>query len=460
MLYPRRWRERYGAEFDALMEDVEPDWQEFANVLGGALKMQMRSETAYLKLAAVLGVIGVIVALGASLRVPEKYVSTAELKVTPPTSTATPIDDIERMRQEILSRNSLAELIQRPSFNLYASERKDLPLEDVIERMRRDIQVTQTGTALNIAFTYSDREKARKVVRELTTKFTETNIVVNRYRQIMFQRTWKEDAPPGVEIAVIAPASDAHTTGGPNRLAWAAAGLLAGALLAATWRWPRRAMQLGAFAVVGCVLAGAAAYLMPNRYTSTAVLRFVPSVDPKRWYAGRTPESFPEHFQRIQSQLLSDQSLKELILRQSLRLYSGERRRSPIADVIRTMRERDVRLVMTPPTVFQISFTYEDPLIAQAVVREFVTKATEAAFMDERSRAAEGGDVKLMADRKMGELVEVLDPASLPATPVWPNRLVIALLGLGSGLLFGIAIQILRRPRGPSEHAAVPVPVV
>jgi hypothetical protein len=32
-LYPRRWRERYGAEFDALMEDVEPDGRELANVL-------------------------------------------------------------------------------------------------------------------------------------------------------------------------------------------------------------------------------------------------------------------------------------------------------------------------------------------------------------------------------------------------------------------------------------------
>src|SRR5690349_9999633 len=80
-LYPRQWRERYGAEFDALMEDVEPDGWEFANVLGGALKMQLTSETAYFKLAAVLGVIGAVVALGVSLRVPERYQSTGVLRV-------------------------------------------------------------------------------------------------------------------------------------------------------------------------------------------------------------------------------------------------------------------------------------------------------------------------------------------------------------------------------------------
>jgi hypothetical protein len=51
-LYPRAWRQRYGLEFDALMEDVKPDRREFADVLRGAVKMQTKSETAYLKLAA------------------------------------------------------------------------------------------------------------------------------------------------------------------------------------------------------------------------------------------------------------------------------------------------------------------------------------------------------------------------------------------------------------------------
>ena len=32
-LYPRRWRARYGAEFAALLEEVEPDWRQFFNVL-------------------------------------------------------------------------------------------------------------------------------------------------------------------------------------------------------------------------------------------------------------------------------------------------------------------------------------------------------------------------------------------------------------------------------------------
>ena len=39
-LYPKRWRERYGDEFAALIEDSRPDFRSFVDVLKGAVKMQ------------------------------------------------------------------------------------------------------------------------------------------------------------------------------------------------------------------------------------------------------------------------------------------------------------------------------------------------------------------------------------------------------------------------------------
>ena len=51
-LYPRSWREEYGAEFDALLDDVKPGWRAFANVLGGAMKMHLTTGTNWLKLVA------------------------------------------------------------------------------------------------------------------------------------------------------------------------------------------------------------------------------------------------------------------------------------------------------------------------------------------------------------------------------------------------------------------------
>jgi len=40
-LYPASWRVRYGDEFEALMDDLEPGWPEFFDVCGGAIKMQL-----------------------------------------------------------------------------------------------------------------------------------------------------------------------------------------------------------------------------------------------------------------------------------------------------------------------------------------------------------------------------------------------------------------------------------
>jgi hypothetical protein len=260
-------------------------------------------------------------------------------------------------------------------------------------------------------------------------------------------------------MSVLAPASYGRNAGGANRSLWAAAGILLGALLAVVWRWPRIGLQLGAFAAGGCILAAAASSLIPDRYISTAVMRITPPIAPKRWAAVHPSEAFEDHAHRIAAEIFSDASLEELMQRPSLNLYKEERSRKPIAEVARNMRERDVHFELIPPAVFQISFTHGDPLIAQAVVREFVTKTVRGHWTQERNRGmAAGGELQYMIDHKIGENVEVLDPASLPALPVWPNRLVIAAIGLGAGLLLGLATLALRRPRDPAAPAAVLVP--
>jgi hypothetical protein len=40
-LYPRSWKQRYGEEFDALLEDLNPRWWDAMDVLKGATTMQM-----------------------------------------------------------------------------------------------------------------------------------------------------------------------------------------------------------------------------------------------------------------------------------------------------------------------------------------------------------------------------------------------------------------------------------
>jgi uncharacterized protein involved in exopolysaccharide biosynthesis len=57
--YPRRWRERYGAEFHALIDDLSPAWPVLFDVLRGGVSMRMRTSNLAL-LAASFGVVGAI----------------------------------------------------------------------------------------------------------------------------------------------------------------------------------------------------------------------------------------------------------------------------------------------------------------------------------------------------------------------------------------------------------------
>lgn len=42
-LYPARWRDRYGAEFDALLDDISPNFRDLGDVLGDVLRVRMTS---------------------------------------------------------------------------------------------------------------------------------------------------------------------------------------------------------------------------------------------------------------------------------------------------------------------------------------------------------------------------------------------------------------------------------
>ncbi len=67
----------------------------------------------------------------------------------------------------------------------------------------------------------------------------------------------------------------------------------------------------------------------------------------------------------------------------------------------------------------------------------------------ERLRASASQKVMLWAiyQRKAGEVLDVLDLATLPGSPSKPNHLFIALLGLGVGLTLGIFRLERSRPR-------------
>src|SRR4051794_40753702 len=88
---------------------------------------------------------GLVVAVVVAFLWQDTYVSSAVMRITPPQISERLVSTVvnmqmqqrlQQMQQQILSRGSLSELIQRPALDLYRKERTKYPMEDIIQDMR------------------------------------------------------------------------------------------------------------------------------------------------------------------------------------------------------------------------------------------------------------------------------------------------------------------------------------
>jgi polysaccharide chain length determinant protein (PEP-CTERM system associated) len=110
-------------------------------------------------------------------RVPESYVrSTVTTKIE---------DRLSSLREQILSRSRLERIVR--DFNLYPEMREKAPMEDVIEAMRRSIDVAvERGDAFKVSFVSGNPGIAQKVTERLASIFIEENL---RDREVQAEGT-------------------------------------------------------------------------------------------------------------------------------------------------------------------------------------------------------------------------------------------------------------------------------
>jgi polysaccharide chain length determinant protein (PEP-CTERM system associated) len=140
--------------------------------------------------------LGLVVSVVVAFLWPDTFVSTAVIRVVPaqvperfvPSNVNSELGQlINSMTQQILSRGTLTNLIN--TYNLYPNERKRKPMEDVIEQMRKAVGVSgvrsltrQVGressmiSAFEVGFSYSDRLLAQRVTADLVTRYIDENI--------------------------------------------------------------------------------------------------------------------------------------------------------------------------------------------------------------------------------------------------------------------------------------------
>lgn len=137
---------------------------------------------------------GLVISVVVAFLWPDTYVSSATIRVMPPQvpegllSMPMTVDmgqRVNQMTQSILSRATLTNIINTHA--LYPKEKKRLPMEDIIEAMRTkavNVQIiggssgggpTKT-VAFTVTFKYDNRLIAQKVCQDLVTKFIDENV--------------------------------------------------------------------------------------------------------------------------------------------------------------------------------------------------------------------------------------------------------------------------------------------
>ncbi len=140
--------------------------------------------------------VAMTVGLGVYLRMSKVYQSTSLLsyerqqinpsRMAPERDNQRLKDTISTLSEVVLSRNNLEGIINQ--FDLYPELRQALPIEDVIEQMRRFIKISPSSRGDTFSVSYEGGEQANvmKVTNALAAKFIEENM---KYRELRATET-------------------------------------------------------------------------------------------------------------------------------------------------------------------------------------------------------------------------------------------------------------------------------
>jgi len=231
-LYPPAWRARYGDELAALMEDAPRAWRTDWDLLKGALGMRLRAQRAWAVLAG-LAAAGALAGLGVSYLVRPMWQAKAVLRYS-----VTDADGrtdysprlatfVKAWRSDAFSRQSLAGLIDDPRLDLYRDERGRMQLESVEDIMRGHLSmnVKYNTRMFTVAFVYPDARKAMDTTRALAARMIQAS-----YAKRVSRKAAAVGVLQGGEVLQLAVTP--HRAQSANRVSFAVAGAISGAVLA------------------------------------------------------------------------------------------------------------------------------------------------------------------------------------------------------------------------------------
>jgi uncharacterized protein involved in exopolysaccharide biosynthesis len=183
-----------------------------------------------------------------------------------------------------------------------------------------------------------------------------------------------------------------------------------------TWSFARIVIVCG---IAGVLLAGIVAFSMPYRYRSTATLK------------AETRNGSPAYWNALETAAFPPQALSDIV--QQEHLYTN----MPTEDSIERLR-RDIRMEPVSQDLAKVSFAYEDPIQAQRVSQDLVSRLIAANLT---TRGVNGTALRL----------SLVVAADKPKKQIERKRYGLAGLGLPAGLLFGVVVALILRRRAPAS---------
>jgi succinoglycan biosynthesis transport protein ExoP len=444
---------------------------------------------------------------------PDSYLSAAVIKITPQQIPESMVqssinqqmyDRINSMEQTILSRSVLTTIIQ--TYGLYQSERSRLPIEDVIDQMRKKITVAPVKTgasdptpsriipAFAVQFSYEDRHLAQRVVQDLVTRFIDENTRNSANRTFMTAQFMKDEvdqAKKDLDVAESRLAAFRMENNGrlPDQLQSNMTSMQAlqsqvAVLDASISRANQEKLQVEATIRI---LQGQLTEL--KKTPPPDLMANTPRND-KVFQAEREVQNWEDLLRQLRQKYTDnnpdvqtaigrldaareklDQVTKEDAAKKGEAKPEAAPKQNPL--LTRELRDGDGRIQQLQSAIeakdLEISEYTKQLRRASDAIKTFESRIEtvpmgEKQFGDlqrdrdlarqhyvEVAQKLERADLaQQMENRKQGELLEILDTASLPISPTEPKRPLIISIGAGVGLLLGLVIAGAREMKDTS----------
>lgn len=383
---------------------------------------------------------------------------------------------LDSMTQQILSRTRLLHLID--NLNLYANDRNRLSTDELIERMRKDIDIElvrspdRDVTAFNVYYLARDPRVAQQVTSELTNLFISENL---EFRQQLSEGTTEflgsqlEEARKSLaeQEQRIREFKDKNLGELPTQLQGNIQILsgLQGQLQAEQDAFGRAKQQN---IYLESLLAEYRDAQMSTKNDDTAP-QGLPAIDQEltrlksqlRDLLSRYTEKHPD-VRKLKEQIAKTEGMKQQIqadLRAGASSSEGKGDKAgeasayaestPMMELQSQLKANQAEIANRQQSVQELKTRIAEyqSRLNQTPVREQqladLSRDYDQSRTNYESLLAKKDQSELATNlekRQRGEHFRIVDPASLPTKPFWPNRLVVNLIGLLGGLVVGAVV--------------------